>query len=391
MYDTKGFVKNHIKGLSRRVVVLSGVVLLLVFGFLFYQRTVTTGEKSGPTDGLTTATQSAEPQAPLVQILHPQSREFSFSISLPANVSPWQLVTMYGKVSGYTTSMKFRVGDTVKTGEVMAVIDAPELKENFKKAQEQYRIKALTHKRLMGAWTENPEAIAKQDLDMAAAQAQAAEHLMRSQRDLLDYTNIRAPFTGTVTGRFADPGILIQAATGNSAQAVPVYTLMDFSTLRVFVSVPQEVPWWITPGFPVTLTSRDLEGWKLDSAVTRTTKALDSETKTLLVEIDLPNEKEMLMPGSLLTATFHFKSHPNAMAIPSQAIDQTDQNTSPAVFVVKDGQAHRMAIKTGLKEGNWTEVMEGLTGKEDVIVNRESVTEGQRVQTEIYSMPSKEA
>lgn len=379
---------NQKKNLIQRLIIFSGGVLLLLVAIFFYQETETPAEKIIPKEDLLSSQQSVENLVPIVQVVQPQPRDFSSSVSLPANVSPWQQVTIYGKVSGYIRSMGFRVGDTVQKGEVMAVIEAPELMENFEKAQERYRINEITYNRLNSVWTENPDAIAKQDLDVAAAQAKAAKHLMENQRTLLEYTKIRAPFTGIVTGRFADPGILIQSATESNSHAVPLYIITDVSTFRIFVNVPQEVPQHVTAGFPVTLTRQDLGDWELNGSVTRTTNALHSETKTLLVEIDLPNKNDdVLIPGMLLTATFHFKSDRNVLAIPSQAIAQNGHKGSHSVLTVKGGQVYRMPIKTGVKIGTWTEVIEGLTGNEDVIVNivnKDTITEGQKIQPQPF-------
>jgi len=323
-----------------------------------------------------------------VQIMKPQRRDIAMTITLPANISPWFQATLYAHVPGYLKWMGADKGDSVKKDQLLAVIDAPEVEQQFRQAEADYKIKRITYQRLHNVWKENPDVIAKQDVDVAEAESEGARHLMENRRSLLDYTKVYAPFSGVITARFADPGALIQSGGSSAAQTVPLYTLMDLDTVRVYVSVPQEVALLAKAGVPVTLARKEAPGQDVHGSITRTTEALDSATRTLLVEIDMPNKDRQLQPGMYVTATLYLQQHPNALGIPPAAI-ATGANKEMAVFAVEQGKVRRITIKTGLDDGKWVEVVDGLTGNEDiVVVGKSSLKDGQAVTPSTYNLPT---
>ena len=334
-------------------------------------------------------TQLAPAGASLVQVLKPQRRDVARTLSLPANISPWYRATLYAKVSGYLKWIGFDKGDEVKKGQVLAVIDAPEVQDEYEQAASDYAIKKLTYERLLSVWKDNPDVIAKQDVDVAAAAAEGAKQLMERRRTFLEYTKITAPFSGTITARFADPGTLIQSAMNSSTQANPLFTLMDLDTVRVYVSVPQESAQLAQAGVPVVLTVKEIPGLELNGQITRTTEALDPATRTLLVEIDMPNKDHRLQPGTFINATLFLERRPNVLTIPPSAIEPPANGQPKSLFLVENGKVRRRPIKTGIDDGGWVEVTEGLTGNEDVVVvGKNNLAEGQAVTASPYALPS---
>jgi RND family efflux transporter MFP subunit len=206
---------------------------------------------------------------------------------------------------------------------------------------------------------------------------------------MLQYTKVYAPFAGTITARFADPGALIQSASASATQAAPLYTIMDLETVRVYVSVPQEAAMLAKPGVEAILDVKEVRGKEFRGTITRTTGALDPATRTLLVEIDMPNAERQLQPGIYVSATLYLQKHEKALAIPPAAIVTGATNSGRSVFTVVEGKAHRVPIRTGLDDGIWVEVVEGLTGDEDiVIVGKAGLTEGQPVRASSYNLPA---
>jgi membrane fusion protein, multidrug efflux system len=322
-----------------------------------------------------------------VQTIPVKRRDLVRALTLPGNVSPWLQATLYAKVPGYLKSMHADKGDVVKKGQLLAVLDAPEVEQQFQQADADYQIKQVTFERLRDVWRENPDVIAKQDVDLAEAAAKTAKHLRDSRRSMLEYTKVFAPFDGTVTARFADPGAFIPAATGSATQSIPFFTVMDLDTVRIYVSVPQEAALWANQGVPAILTARELPGQEFRGAITRTTTALDPSTRTLLVEIDLPNPDHRLRPGMFVTATLILEEHPQALALLPAAL-VSDKN-GESVFVVERGRAKQVTVKTGLDDGTWVEVIEGLQeNMEVVVVGKSGLTDGQGVQSSAYNLPS---
>ncbi|MGH7182342.1 MAG: efflux RND transporter periplasmic adaptor subunit [Nitrospiraceae bacterium] len=326
-----------------------------------------------------------------VQVVTPQRRDLVRSLTTSANVSPWAQATLYGKVSGYLKWIGFDKGDAVKKGTLLAVIDAPEIEDRFKQAEADHAIKKITYERYLGVWQENHDMIAKQDVDVANAAAESARHVRDSRATLLGYTKVYAPFSGVITARFADVGALIQSATGSATQAAPLFTIMDLEKLRVYISIPQEVSSLAKPGIPVTLTSDAMLGKEIKATITRTTEALDPATRTLLVEVDVPNETRRLEPGMFIKATVLFEQHSNSLALPPAAIVSDKASDKSWVFVVENGKARRVSIRTGIDDGVWVEVVEGLTGDEQVVVvGKGGLTDGRAVISSPYDLPAGE-
>ncbi len=331
----------------------------------------------------------ATPGPAPVQVLKPKRRDIARTITLPANISPLYQATLYAKVPGYLKWMGFDKGDWVKKGQLLAVIDAPEVEQQYKQAEADYKIKQITFQRLYNVWKDNPDVIAKQDVDVAEAAAEGAKHLLDNRRTLLDYTKVVAPFSGVLTARFADPGALIQSAATSAMQAVPLFTLMDLDVVRVYTSIPQEVAFLAKPGLPVTISDKELNGHVFKGFITRTTEALDPATRTLLVEIDLPNREHLLQPGMFVNVTLFLELHQNALVIPPAAVIPGSNGGKQSVFVIENDKVRRTAITTGIDDGRWIEVTDGLTENSDVVVvGKSGLTDGQSVQAAAYNLPT---
>jgi RND family efflux transporter MFP subunit len=369
------------------VLVIAGIVLVIAAAFALQK------EHSVPSTTQPGIPAKSEPTTtsgiPSVQVIKPQRQDMAFTLTLPANIAPLYQTTLYAKVSGYVKSMLVDKGDEVKKGQIIAILDAPEIADQYEQAEADYAIKRLTYERLAGVFKENPDVIAKQDVDVAQAAAKGALHLRDTRRTLLGYTKVDAPFDGTITARFADPGAMIQAATGSASQSTPLYTLMSLDTVRVYVSVPQEAAHLAVPGVMATLSSREFTNMVVKGTITRTTESLDPTTRTLLVEIDLPNKDRQLEPGMYIIATLYLTLHPHALAIPPIAIVPAGDGKGKSVFIVEQDRIRRVPIKTGIDDGVWVEVLEGLTGSEDVVVvGKGTFSEGQTVKAKPYSLPS---
>ena len=141
-----------------------------------------------------------------VQVTKPTRQELTYTITLPANISPLYQTTLYAKVSGYLKWIGPDKGDALKKDQVVAIIDAPEVEEQYQQAVADYKIKKITFERLAKVLKESPDVIAKQDVDVAEAGYEGAKNLMQQRAAMRDYTKVRAPYDGIVTARFADPG-----------------------------------------------------------------------------------------------------------------------------------------------------------------------------------------
>lgn len=322
-----------------------------------------------------------------VQVTKPVRQELVYTISLPATVSPLYQTTLYAKVSGYLKWIGPDKGDHVKKDQVVAIIDAPEVEQQYQQAVAEHKIKKLTFERLANVWKESPDVIAKQDVDVAEAAYHGAKNLMQQRAAMRDYTKVLAPYDGIVTARFADPGALIQIATSSATSAIPLFTIMDLDTVRIYTNVPQDESPWITPGKTnASVTVKELPGRSFSGVVTRSTLALDPSTRSLLVEIDLPNADHALRPGTYAEVTLSLREIPNALVLPPQAIISGPKGQ--AVFIVDQNKAKSVPVQTGLTDGKWIEITSGLTGDEDVVVvGKRKLLEGSPVQPAPFKLP----
>ena len=376
----------------RRLFLLGALLVVAILGvwlFVLQHRDGLSSETS--THSSTTSRESpaqlrSQARPVDVQTVKPTRRDVAYSIALPANVSPLYQTTLYAKVSGYLKWIGPDKGDTVKKNQVLAIIDAPEVEEQYQQAIADYKIKKITYDRLSNVLKETPDVIAKQDVDVSEAALEGAKHLMEQRVALRDYTKVRAPYDGTITARFADPGALIQVATSSSSGAIPLFTIMNLETVRVYANVPQEDSPWAKVGIPAVLTVKELPDHQFTGTITRTTQALDPSTRSLLIEVDLPNLGQTLQPGTFGELTLQLRNSPAALVIPSGAV--ITQNSSTFVFIDDGGAAAQRNIRTGLNDGRWVEVIDGLSGTEDVVVvGKSKLVEGTRVQASAYNLP----
>jgi len=370
------------------LVVGVGLALLLGAGFWVLESgTQPVDPKASPSAAKPPAAATEAGSVPEVQVVKPARRDVAATLRLPATVSPLQQTTIYAKVAGYLKAVNYDKGDRVKQGRVLAVIDAPEIEQQYEEALADYTIKKVTYERLAQVWKQAPDVIAKQDVDVAEASAKAAQHLLEQRQTWLDYTKVRAPYAGVVTARFADPGALVQGATSSATQAVPLFTIMDVSTLRFYVNVPQEDAPFVKKGTPATIVLKEPAEKKIETTVTRSTMSLDPSTRTMLVEIDIPNPGEALVSGMFVEVILTLRQHQSALVVPPAAL--VADSSSKAVFVVDQGMARKVSITTDIDDGVWVEVTSGLTGAEDiVVVGKSQLVDGKPAKASPYNLPS---
>ena len=345
--------------------------------------------------------------------------EISNNLSIAGEFLPYQEVELHAKVAGYIRKINVDIGDHVRAGQVLAVLEVPELaaqvqgadagirhsQDEIMRAQNECARDKAAHaalhdayKRLKQASDARPGLVAEQELDdsqakdMAAeAQVEAAKSALSAARQQLDvskasqmqvsamsdYSRITAPFDGVITWRYSDTGALVQAGT-SAGNAQPVVKIAQVNVLRLRVPVPESLAASVHLGEPADI-SVQATGQHFSGKVTRCTDALDRSTRSMQVEIDVPNEKLHLEPGMYADVVLQVQNHPDALLIPIQALNQGENGSS--VFVVNS--EHRVQtrdVRTGLESPNSVEVIAGVKEGDRVIVgNLGSYHDGQLV------------
>lgn len=364
--------------------------------------------------------------APRVAVVQVKRGPISNSLSIAGEFLPYQEVELHAKVAGYIKNIYVDIGDRVHTGQVLAVLEIPELtaqldaaeagvrhsQEEISRAQsdvsraeaDQTAIHSAAQ-RLQKASEARPGLIAQQELDDAtakdlagAAQVDAAKSALAAARQQLEesqaerahyaalseYSRITAPFDGVVTWRYADTGALIQAGTSNQA-SMPVVKLSQVNVLRLRIPVPESLAASIRDGDPAEIVVQATNE-QLTGKVIRATDSLDRSTRTMQVEIDVPNPKYELSPGMYANVTVRVRNAPDALTIPLQALHRGEDKTTVLLVNAQDHVEERQ-IQTGIEGANRIQVVSGLNEGDQVIVGSSSEYHpGQRVEPKVSTM-----
>jgi membrane fusion protein (multidrug efflux system) len=301
-------------------------------------------------------------------------------ITLPGSIRANLEAILYAKVAGYVAIAAVDKGDAVKQGDLLAQIEVPELSADLKRYEADARVSEIELQRLSAAQKKAPDLVLPMALDKARGALDSANAYIERTQTLLGFAKITAPFNGIITMRYVDPGAFVPAATtGSTPQSAALFTLMDFSVVRVQTAVPEpEVP-FIRVGIPVKTTLDELPGHTFDGKVTRQFYALNERTRTMLVEIDLPNPDLVLRPGMYTTVKVGVEKHDNALLIPVDAIVM--EKTAAFVYKYAAGKAHKTPVTVGFNDGTNVELLKGTEAGEQIIVaGKLPLTDEQAVQ-----------
>ncbi len=322
------------------------------------------------------------PQAPgtPVQTINPKRGEIVRRVTLPGNVMAYQEATLYAKVAGYLKMINVDKGDTVKEGDTLAEIEAPELLADLVKVKAEAEAAQLDYKRVTEAQKKASDLVMPQTVDAAKAKSGVAVAGVQRIETLLSYARIIAPFSGVITRRWVDPGALIPAPTSSStSKSAAVVTLMDFSTVRIEVAIPDTEAPFVKKDLPVKVNVSELPGRTFQGTITRFSYALDESTKTMATEIEIANPDLALRPGMWATVEIELQKKENALLVPAEAL-VTEKNKN-SVYVVHDNKAAKISVTTGFDDGVNVEILKGCGPNDSVIVaGKQSVTAGQKVQ-----------
>jgi membrane fusion protein (multidrug efflux system) len=269
---------------------------------------------------------------------------------------PYQEATLYAKTSGYMNKIMVDKGDNVREGQLLATIVSPETDQAYNAALADLENKQKIYKRDQALVQK--EYISKEDAETSETSVKMAQATVESLKQQMEYKNLTAPFTGTVTARYADPGALVQNATNSQTSAQPVVTLSQLDRIRIYIYVPQIDAAFLHDGYPVTITTTDKPDWQLKARVTRIAGELDPKTRMMLVEIDVANAKRELIPGSYLQVTVPAPDQ-KTMAIPAEAlVVRGGKYFVPMVDSLH--QLHYQPVTIGKNDGTFVTIVSGI-------------------------------
>jgi RND family efflux transporter MFP subunit len=331
--------------------------------------------------------------APTVGVAPPKPGAPVDTFTLPGNVTAYTDAPIYARVDGYLTHWYYDIGAHVQKGALLAVISAPEVDQQLAQAQADLATAQTTAKnaKVQAERYSNlvqSNAVSRLDTDTFVTQAAATSSAVRSAQANVDrlramqsFEKIYAPFSGVVTARNIDTGQLINAGAGATA-GTELFHMQAIQTLRVYTNVPQLYSSNVRRGMKIALTFPQYPGKTFEGTLVRTADAIDPESRTLLVEIDVNNRDGKLLPGAL--AQVHFRAAPTAptFIIPTAALIFRREGLQVGTVVnsSRGAIAHLATVIIGQDDGATVQIVSGLKASDRVIQDPpDSLIEGERV------------
>jgi RND family efflux transporter MFP subunit len=309
-------------------------------------------------------------------------------LALTGTVQALHETDVYPRANGYVQKWLADIGARVKAGQLLAVVETPEIDRQLDQAEADLmraRTTATLAQRNLARWQrlERDSAVSAEELDEhqsayddAAANVNAARANVGRFAALKSYARVTAPFAGTVTARNVDVGMLVAPATAPGTRGL--FTIAQTDTVRIMVSVPQAEVAWIEPGQAADVVLPDA-GRTVRGTVMRTSNALDAAARTLTVEVDAPNRENVLLPGMYGEVHFHLAGGPSPVRVPAGALMFRPEGTQVAL-VGADDIVHYVKVTLGRDYGSEVEVLGGVPDSARLVLNpSDDVVEGLKV------------
>ena len=303
---------------------------------------------------------------------------------LPGTFQAFNQTTIFPRSNGYVKSWKVDIGDNVQAGQLLAEIATPEVDQQLAQARAQEEIAKVTADR----WHDLVEkkVVSKQEYDQNEKAYEAAQANLQQLEKIQGFQQILAPFAGKITARNMDVGTLVTAGTGNSG--TPLFSMVQSDVLRVYVFAPQENAPSIHEGLAAKIVLQEYPGQEFDGKVTRTAGALDPQSRTMQVEVQVPNQEGKLYAGMYGQVKFVLPDDNAPIVVPADAFVFRAQGPQ-VVTVTNENRIHWQSIHVGRDFGTQLEVLDGLAENTKVVINpNDDLVEGIQVQVQPVEKPA---
>jgi RND family efflux transporter MFP subunit len=342
-------------------------------------------------------TETAQAAQPAVSVVSPKRTTPADEVILPGNVQPYISSPIYARTNGYLRKWYFDIGARVKKGQLLAVIETPEVdqqlqqaRSNLLTAQANLELASVTKTRYQGLLKSN--AVSQQDVDNAVGTYNANKAIVEADKAaveqysaLVSFEKVYAPFDGVITARNTDIGDLINSGSSSNVKT-DLFHIAQPGRLRVYVNVPEEYSQGIATGMTADLSLAEFPDRKFQGKVVRTADAINMTTRTLLIEVDVDNPAGTLLTGSYAEVHLAVPTQISTFLIPVNTL--LFRTEGLRVGVVKEGKVVLTAVTPGHDFGDQIEVVSGLKSDDQVIVNPpDSIVSGQEVQIVKATLP----
>ena len=332
-----------------------------------------------------------------VSVVSPKRTAPAQEITLPGNVQPFITSPVYARTNGYLRKWYFDIGAHVKQGQLLAVIETPEVDQqleqsisNLDTAKANLALAEITKNRYQGLLKSN--AVAQQDVDNAVgtynankAIVEASQANVKQLQALQSFEKVYAPFDGVITARNTDIGDLINSGSTSNVKT-DLFHIAQPRVLRVYVNVPEEYSRGMKVGMTADLILTEFPGRRFQGKLVRTADAINVTTRTLLIEIDVENPTGTLLTGSYAEVHLAIPAQASTFLLPVNTL--LFRSEGLRVGIVKNGKVVLAAVTPGHDFGNEIEIVSGLQSDDQVILNPpDSIVSGQEVQIVQATLP----
>ena len=342
-------------------------------------------------------TETVQSALTAVSVVSPKRTTPADEIILPGNVQPYISSPIYARTNGYLKKWYFDIGAHVKQGQLLALIETPEVdqqlqqaRSNLLTAQANLELASITKTRYQGLLKSN--AVSQQDVDNAvgtynanAAIVEADKAAVQQYSALVSFEKVYAPFDGVITARNTDIGDLINSGSSTGVKT-DLFHIAKPETLRVYVNVPEEYSRGVKVGMTADLSLAEFPDRKFQGKLVRTADDINLTTRTLLIEIDVENPTGTLLTGSYAEVHMAVPTQASTFLIPVNTL--LFRTEGLRVGVVKDGKVALTTVTPGHDFGDQIEIVSGLKANDQVIINPpDSIVSGQEVQIVQATLP----
>ncbi len=300
----------------------------------------------------------------LVKVELPSHQELARNLMLTGDILPIRQAKVFSRVSGNLESADVNIGDFVRAGQVLAHIDTTELAQQCRQAQATYMNAKAVYDRSQPLIDQN--LISQQDFDNAETSMKVAKDNFEAARTRLDYAIITAPFSGYITKRYLDPGALVNSSNST------LFDLMDLDTIKVDIDVLEKDVPLISVGMKAVAAVDAYADSSFTGKVARLSQAVDLSTRTMPVEIDIPNRDHLLKPGMFATVSLILGKQHDALMIPTQALLRDTKGYY--VLTAQNGLARRQEVVPGAEQESRTEIVTGISAADSIITTGQQFT-----------------
>jgi membrane fusion protein (multidrug efflux system) len=313
-----------------------------------------------------------------VKVVNPRQRSFTSTLQIIGNALPNKQVNIHAMEGGFLSELKKDIGDKVQKGDVLAVLNNPELTRELEINKVAKQVAEANYLRFKKVITKTPELTTLQEFEKVEAIYLMANAKYKATINRDSLLSIRAPFSGMITTRNVELGALIQSGI-NNANAAALFEIMDMEIIRLTIALPETEVDNISKGMQAEISFTELPGEQFSAQVSRMANAIDNQNKTMKVQLDIPNRNRKIKAGMYANVTIQLQSTGDKISLPNEVLIAIKSEFF--ILQVKDGIVKRTLIKKGLSNTHFFEVLSNEINENSKVIveGKAMVKEGMKV------------